>query len=180
MTDSGRTFHHNPFYGMDLWEKCKTFRKQGQNTDWLHATMSYINIKESPGCTLTRQDFQNLDVTQTFAEDGHLRFYTGIYASRSGAHSSYWYSVKTDDLLPSKVGKIQTHSRLASRENEQNSCWRTIGSEHLSTCSISRRQNASLWTRHPHPPLSCGSCLKGLQSASVRSRLSFPESLKVF
>lgn len=146
--------------------------------------MSCINIKASTACTLTQQHFQTLDVTQPFTEDGHLRFYSGKYGSRSGAHCSYRHSVKTDDLLPSKVGKIQTRSRLVSLGNSQNSCWRTIGSEHLSTHSISRRhrrrQNASLWTHHPHPPPSCGSCLKGLQSASVRSRLSFPESLKVF
>lgn len=49
VTDSGRTFHHNPFNGMDLWEKCKTFRKRGQNTAWPHAPMSCINVTESTG-----------------------------------------------------------------------------------------------------------------------------------
>lgn len=119
VTDSGRTFHHNPFYGMDLWEKCKTFRKQGQNTAWPHATMSCINIKESTGCTLTRQDFQNLDLTQTFAEDGHLpllhwkiRFQERNSFQLSTLSQDWWFiteqSRENTDSQPSRVPRELT------------------------------------------------------------------------
>lgn len=95
----------------------KIFRKRGQKSARPNTSMSCVNIKASTACTLTQQHFQALDVTQPFTEDGHLGFHSGKYGSRSGAHSVYRHSVKTDDLLPSKDGKIQTHSRLASLEN---------------------------------------------------------------